>query len=94
FDYLWHKKGVGPQDLGVRPYHADKIKNRRQRVSDNLLRRMMEMLTSEGMRSSSKGLTRDAASRYWKYLNEMLAHMGFTLTLSRLEDLRDKLLEE
>jgi integrase len=44
FDYLW-SKGVGSSELGVDPTYANKIKNRRARVSDALLERMLRMLS-------------------------------------------------
>ena len=47
FDYLWREKRVGSRDLGLKPYQANKIKNRRRRVTDDLLRRMLELLTPE-----------------------------------------------
>ncbi len=43
FDYLWEKKGVSSRDLGIKPYQANKIKNRKRRNDKNnsiaLLRR-------------------------------------------------------
>ena len=44
FDYLW-SKGVGSSELGVDPTYANKIKNRKDRVSDALLERMLRMLS-------------------------------------------------
>jgi integrase len=44
FDYLWGK-GVKSSELGVDPTYANKIKNRRARVSDALLERMLRMLS-------------------------------------------------
>jgi integrase len=44
FDYLWGK-GVRSSELGVDPTYANKIKNRRARVSDALLERMLRMLS-------------------------------------------------
>jgi len=44
FDYLWGK-GVGSSELGIDPTYANKIKNRRARVSDALLERMFRMLS-------------------------------------------------
>jgi integrase len=44
FDYLWGK-GVGSSELGIDPTYANKIKNRRARVSDALLERMLRMLS-------------------------------------------------
>jgi integrase len=44
FDYLWGR-GVGSSELGVDPTYANKIKNRRARVSDALLERMLRMLS-------------------------------------------------
>ena len=153
------------------PYQANKIKNRKRRVSDELLRRMLEMLTPEEyaelvegvttvrvdpntfikvlvsavadpelkpilvefvknrlvaeilaettrytvtkqdleefrewlerqvrIREKSAGVTegmsRDTASKHWKYLNELLTYLGYTFTLQRLEDLADELVDE
>ncbi|MFZ8793917.1 MAG: tyrosine-type recombinase/integrase [Acidilobaceae archaeon] len=44
FDYLWGR-GVGSSELGVDPTYANKIKNRRARVSNALLERMLRMLS-------------------------------------------------
>jgi len=44
FDYLWGR-GVRSSELGVDPTYANKIKNRRARVSDALLERMLRMLS-------------------------------------------------
>jgi adenylosuccinate synthase len=44
FDYLW-SKGVGSSELGIDPTYANKIKNRKARVSDVLLERMLRMLS-------------------------------------------------
>jgi integrase len=44
FDYLWGK-GVRSSELGIDPTYANKIKNRRARVSDALLERMLRMLS-------------------------------------------------
>jgi integrase len=44
FDYLW-SKGVRSSELGIDPTYANKIKNRRARVSDALLERMLRMLS-------------------------------------------------
>jgi integrase len=44
FDYLWGK-GVRSSELGVDPTYVNKIKNRRARVSDALLERMLRMLS-------------------------------------------------
>jgi len=44
FDYLWGKS-VRSSELGVDPTYANKIKNRRARVSDALLERMLRMLS-------------------------------------------------
>jgi hypothetical protein len=43
FDYLWGR-GVRSSELGIDPTYANKIKNRRARVSDALLERMLRML--------------------------------------------------
>jgi hypothetical protein len=44
FNYLWGR-GVRSSELGVDPTYANKIKNRRARVSDALLERMLRMLS-------------------------------------------------
>jgi integrase len=44
FDYLWGK-GVRSSELGVDPTYANKVKNRKARVSDALLERMLRMLS-------------------------------------------------
>jgi DNA polymerase III psi subunit len=44
FDYLWGR-GVRSTELGVDPTYANKVKNRRARVSDALLERMLRMLS-------------------------------------------------
>jgi integrase len=44
FDYLWGK-GVRSSELGIDPTYANKIKNRKARVSDALLERMLRMLS-------------------------------------------------
>ena len=44
--YLW-KKRVGSRELGIHPTYANRIKNRRVPVSDNVLERLLEYLTAE-----------------------------------------------
>jgi integrase len=44
FDYLWGK-GVRSSELGIDPTYVNKIKNRKARVSDALLERMLRMLS-------------------------------------------------
>jgi len=44
FDYLWGK-GVRSSDLGIDPTYANKIRNRKARVLDNLLEKLVKMLT-------------------------------------------------
>jgi integrase len=44
FDYLWGR-GVRSSELGIDPTYANKIKNRKARVSDALLERMLRMLS-------------------------------------------------
>jgi integrase len=44
FDYLW-SKGVRGSELGIDPTYANKIKNRKARVSDALLEKMLRMLS-------------------------------------------------
>ena len=44
FDYLW-SRGVRASDLGIDSTYANKVRNRRIRVSDALLEEMIEMLT-------------------------------------------------
>jgi adenylosuccinate synthase len=48
FDYLW-SKGVGSSELGIDPTYANKIKNRKARVSDALLERMLRMLSVDDL---------------------------------------------
>ena len=44
FDYLWGK-GVRSSELGIDPTYANKVKNRKARVSDALLERILRMLS-------------------------------------------------
>ncbi len=44
FDYLWGR-GVGSSELGIDPTYANKVKNRKARVSDALLEKMLRMLS-------------------------------------------------
>jgi integrase len=44
FDYLWGR-GVRSSELGIDPTYANKVKNRKARVSDALLERMLRMLS-------------------------------------------------
>jgi integrase len=44
FDYLW-SKGVRGSELGIDPTYANKIKNRKARVSDALLEKMLRLLS-------------------------------------------------
>ncbi|MFZ8794432.1 MAG: tyrosine-type recombinase/integrase, partial [Acidilobaceae archaeon] len=44
FDYLWGK-GVRSSELSIDPTYANKVKNRKARVSDGLLERMLRMLS-------------------------------------------------
>jgi integrase len=44
FDYLW-SRGVRSSELGIDPTYANKVKNRKARVSDALLERMLRMLS-------------------------------------------------
>ena len=46
FDYLW-SRGVRSSDLGIDPTYANKVRNRKARVSDALLERMLRMLSVE-----------------------------------------------
>jgi len=41
-----------------------------------------------------EGITRDTASKHWRYLNELLTYLGYSFTLHRLEDLKDELIDE
>ncbi len=45
------------RDLGIKPYQANKIKNRKRRVTDDLLKRMLELLTSEEYAEIVEGVT-------------------------------------
>ena len=44
FDYLW-ERGVRSSELGIDSTYANKVKNRKARVSDALLERMLRMLS-------------------------------------------------
>jgi len=44
FEYLWGR-GVRSSDLGVDPTYVNKIRNRRVRISDKLLEKLVSMLT-------------------------------------------------
>ena len=46
FDYLW-SRGVRSSELGIDPTYSNKIRNRKARVSDPLLERMLKMLSVE-----------------------------------------------
>ena len=46
FDYLW-SRGVRSSELGIDPTYSNKIRNRKARVSDPLLERMLRMLSVE-----------------------------------------------
>ena len=171
FDYLWNVKRVGSRGLGISPALANMVKNRKRRVTDSLLKRMLELLTHEeyaelveGVTTVkvdpntfikilasavadpelkpilvefvknrltaeifaemtrytatkqdleefrewlnrqvrirekspevSEGISRDTASKHWKYLNDLLAYLGYSFTLSRVEDLKDELIDE
>ncbi len=164
-------EGGGSRYLGIKPYQANKIKNRKRRVSDELLKRMLELLIHEeyaelvegvttvrvdpntfvkilvsaitdptlkpilvefvknrlaaeifaettrytvtkqdleefrewldrqvGIHEKNpelgEGITRDTASKHWKYLNDLLVYLGYSFTLSRVEDLKDELIDE
>ena len=168
FDYLWEKKGIHSRDLGIKPYQANKIKNRKRRVTDDLLKRMLELLTPEEYaelvegvttvkidpntfikilvtavtdptlkpilvefvrnrlaaeilaeatrytatkqdleefkqflerqarlreRNPPEGLSKDTIYKHWKYLNELLSYLGYSFTLTRIEDLKDELID-
>ncbi|MEB2793058.1 MAG: hypothetical protein LRS41_03250 [Caldisphaeraceae archaeon] len=57
FDYLWNVKKVGSRDLRIRSYQANKIKNRKRRITNDLLRRMIEMLTPDEYAEPVEGVT-------------------------------------
>jgi integrase len=44
FDYLW-ERGVRSSDLGVDPTYVNKIRNRKVRISDKLLEKLIKLLT-------------------------------------------------
>jgi len=44
FDYLW-ERGVRSSDLGIDPTYVNKIRNRKVRISDKLLEKLIKMLT-------------------------------------------------
>ena len=47
FDYLWYQKRISSTDLGISPTLANKIKNRKAKVTDTTLAKMLEFLTLE-----------------------------------------------
>jgi len=47
FDYLWSAKRVGSRALEISSSLANMIKNGKRRVTDSLLKRMLELLTPE-----------------------------------------------
>ena len=47
FDYLWNVRRVGSRSLGISPSLANMVKNRKRRVTDDLLKRMLELLTPD-----------------------------------------------
>jgi integrase len=68
FDYLW-ERGVRSSDLGIDPTYANKIRNRRVRVSDALLERMLRMLSLDefaSLVSSSQALDRSIQGLSWE----------------------------
>jgi hypothetical protein len=44
FEYLW-ERGVRSSDLGVDPTYVNKIRNRKVRISDKLLEKLIKLLT-------------------------------------------------
>jgi len=44
FDYLWDR-GIRSSDLGIDATYANKIKNRKVKISDKLLEKLISMLT-------------------------------------------------
>ncbi len=52
---IYERSRVSSRDLGIKPYQANKIKNRKRRVTDNLLKRMLELLASEKYTELVKG---------------------------------------
>ena len=54
FDYIW-SKGIGSSELDIDPTYANKIKNRRVRVSDRLLARIIKFLSIEGFANLMAG---------------------------------------
>ena len=68
FDYLWGR-GVRSSDLGIDPTYANKVRNRRARVSDSLLERMLRMLSLDefaSLVSSSQALDRSIQRLSWE----------------------------
>jgi len=57
FDYLWKVRKVGSRALGISPTLANMVKNRKRRVTDGLLRRMLELLTPEEYAELVEGVT-------------------------------------
>ncbi|MFZ8823297.1 MAG: hypothetical protein ACO2O0_03975, partial [Desulfurococcales archaeon] len=67
FDYLW-ERGVRSSDLGIDPTYANKVRNRRARVSDSLLERMLRMLSLDefaSLVSGSQALDRSIQRLSW-----------------------------
>ena len=68
FDYLW-ERGVRSSDLGIDPTYANKVRNRRARVSDSLLERMLRMLSLDefaSLVSGSQALDRSIQRLSWE----------------------------
>ncbi|MCD6084448.1 MAG: hypothetical protein J7J20_02775 [Desulfurococcales archaeon] len=47
FNYLWNVRRVGSRNLGISSALANMVKNRKRRVTDSLLKCMLELLTPE-----------------------------------------------
>ena len=51
------RRGVSSRDLSIKPYQANKIKDRKRKVTDDLLKRMLELLTPEEYDELVEGVT-------------------------------------
>jgi len=47
FDYLWSQKRISSRDIGISPSLANKIKNKKVRISDSVLEKLLQHLTLE-----------------------------------------------
>ena len=57
FNYLWNVRRVGSRNLGISSALANMVKNRKRRVTDSLLKCMLELLTPEEYAEFVEGVT-------------------------------------